>query len=262
MNIPLVKATGVVKGYRRGSETVHALQEVELELHPHEVVALIGPSGSGKSTLLNLLAGWEDPDSGDLSWKGTASRPPIDWAEVAIVPQKLGLVNELSVEENITLPLRFGGLPTRDSITALRSMERLGLDRFADRLPLEISVGEQQRTALARALVLGPSLLLLDEPTGHQDADWVDVIFEMLREAASAGACCLVATHNPEVLSFADRVLEIRDGLIHVADAPGVAGLEAELSDLLPPEGAGPRSEATSSEDAGGDHAAWRRPGR
>lgn len=210
----LVKANSLVKHYRRGAETVHALSDATFALEPGEVVALIGPSGSGKSTLLNVLAGWEAPDSGELQWNGHAGQPPQEWKEVAVVPQKLGLIAELSVEENVMLPLRLlDGVDER--VAPGHLIGELGLEKFARRLPHEISVGEQQRTALARALVLAPSLLLLDEPTGHQDAAWVDRIFEMLREAAANGSCVLVATHNPEVLPHCDRTLEIRDGTTH-----------------------------------------------
>jgi putative ABC transport system ATP-binding protein len=257
----LVAARSIVKSYKRGSETVQALRSVDLSLFPGEVVALIGPSGSGKSTLLNLLARWEEPDSGTMSWRGTPGAPPVEWEEVAVVPQKLGLINELSVEENITLPSRLSGVIANES-EALELMQSLGLERFADRLPLEVSVGEQQRTALARALITRPTLLLLDEPTGHQDGDWVDSIFGLLREAASGGACCLVATHNPEVLSFADRILEIRDGVLHETDTPSalVAELEAEMGIPSAPAQIEPEAETYIAEESS-DDSAWRRPG-
>jgi putative ABC transport system ATP-binding protein len=250
----LLEARGVTKDYRRGSETVHALRGVDFALAPEEVVALIGPSGSGKSTLLNLLAGWEQPDGGTLLWQGQEGAPPTAWSDVAIVPQKLGLINELTVEENVTLPLRLWG--RQSGITPEALMEELGLSRFAPRLPLEISVGEQQRTALARALVLGPALLLLDEPTGHQDAGWAEVVFGKLRDAARAGACCFVATHNPEVLPFTDRILEIRDGRLHETDSPSVLieELEAEINVQARKEG--PEGESGGVRD---DNSAWRR---
>lgn len=255
MTSPLLEAHAVIKNYKRGSETVHALRDVDFALSAGEVVALIGPSGSGKSTLLNLLARWEEPDSGTFVWNGRPGAPPSDWQQVAVVPQKLGLINELSVEENVSLPLRLRTGAERNGTAANDLLEALGLARFADRLPLEISVGEQQRTALARALVLTPSLLLLDEPTGHQDADWVNVIFEMLRHAAAGGGCCLVATHNPEVLTFSDRILEIRDGAIHETDTPSLlmAELEAEIAAPSHPQ---PPLQVKGPDD----HSVWRRP--
>lgn len=262
MTDALVIAEGITKSYKRGSETVQALRSVDFSLFPGEVVALIGPSGSGKSTLLNLLARWEEPDGGSMHWRSTPGAPPVEWDDVAVVPQKLGLINELSVEENITLPSRLSGVPASD-VASNGLMEQLGLERFADRLPLEVSVGEQQRTALARALIAHPALLLLDEPTGHQDGDWVDAIFTLLRDAASEGACCLVATHNPEVLSHADRILEIRDGVLHETDTPStlVAELEAEMGIPSSEERAADAAPVQRNVEQTNEDSAWRRPG-
>jgi putative ABC transport system ATP-binding protein len=262
MTDALVTAEGITKSYKRGSETVQALRSIDFSLFAGEVVALIGPSGSGKSTLLNLLARWEEPDSGSMRWRSNPGAPPVDWEDVAVVPQKLGLINELSVEENITLPSRLSGVLVGEAVSNAL-MEQLGLERFADRLPLEISVGEQQRTALARALIAHPALLLLDEPTGHQDGEWVDAIFTLLREAAGEGACCLVATHNPEVLSHADRILEIRDGTLHETDTPStlVAELEAEMGIPSSGDGASEAAPLQSAVDPGPEDSVWRRPG-
>jgi putative ABC transport system ATP-binding protein len=215
----LLEVRGVTKTYRRGPEEVHALRDVTFDLRRHEVVALVGPSGSGKSTLLSVLCGWERPDSGELEWLDDmrADVPVADrpWSEVAILPQRLGLLEELSVRENVELPVRFGRAGRRRFMErADRLLSYLGLDTLADRVPSEISVGEQQRTALARAMILSPHLLLADEPTGHQDEEWGKAVFRALRAAANEGTACMVATHNPEVLSFAHRVLGIRDGRV------------------------------------------------
>jgi putative ABC transport system ATP-binding protein len=235
----LLSARGLVKSYRRGPEEVHALAGVTFDLYPGELVGLVGPSGSGKTTLLNLVVGWEEPDSGTIEWSGRHV-PAADrmWDELAIVPQRLGLVEELSVAENIRLPLRLGTgearppggrgsepSPRRGAAQPRRSpeskdrarhlMEDLGLAQFADRAPAEISLGEQQRTGLARALVCDPRLLLADEPTGHQDAVWGRGVLRTLRRAAETGTTTLVATHNEEVLKYVDRLLAIRDGEVH-----------------------------------------------
>jgi putative ABC transport system ATP-binding protein len=222
----LVDVREVRKSYRRGPEEVHALAGVTTSLAPAEVVALIGRSGSGKTTLLNVLCGWEKPDSGEVVWYGgRGTRPVADlpWSEIAIVPQGLGLVEELSVRENIELPLRLqrngasrdelrrkGG--TNQRVETL--LGALGLQALADRGPAEISIGEQQRTAVARALVLLPRLLLADEPTGHQDETWAHGVLRLLRFAADRGVCCFLATHNREVVRYADRILGIKDGLV------------------------------------------------
>ena len=208
----VVEALGLRKSYRRGPEEVQALRRADLTLHPGELVALVGPSGSGKTTLLNLLCGWERPDGGRLAWPSADGQPVRPWHEVAMVPQDLGLVAELTVAENVELPLWLAGRLDAGRGAAAALLDRFGLARNADRLPDEVSLGERQRVALARAMVVDPVLLLADEPTGHQDADWATAVFGAVRGLADQGSCCLVATHSDEFLALADRVLAIGDG--------------------------------------------------
>jgi putative ABC transport system ATP-binding protein len=208
----VVEAVGLRKSYRRGPEEVRALRHADLRLHAGELVALVGPSGSGKTTLLNLLCGWERPDGGRLSGPSAPGDQAPPWGEVAVVPQDLGLVDELSVAENVQLPLWLAGRPDGGRAEAAALLERLGLARHHDRLPAEVSLGERQRVALARAMVVGPRLLLADEPTGHQDADWATAVLDAVRALAAQGSCCLVATHSEELLAGMDRVLTISDG--------------------------------------------------
>ncbi len=218
----VIEARDVHKTYRRGPEEVHALRGVSLSVPEGEVVVLVGPSGSGKSTLLNVLCGWEAPDRGGVRWPGTRSGRPgsiadLLWGDLAVVPQTLGLIDELSVRENVNLPIRLRAHGGRsedrtDRVDGLLSM--FGLRELADRQPWEISIGEQQRTALARALALVPRLLLADEPTGHQDEAWGGRVLRAIRLVAERGVSCLVASHNPEAINIADRVLRIRDGMI------------------------------------------------
>jgi ABC-type lipoprotein export system ATPase subunit len=206
---PILLADGISKTYRRGEEVVHALEDVEVRLRQGELVGLIGRSGSGKTTLLNVIAGWERPDAGRLE------RPGEDapgWTDIAVVPQKLGLLEELTVRENVEHPLRLAGVLDDRDDRAEELLERLGLAHLQDRQPRETSLGEQQRAAVARALVRNPRLLLADEPTGHQDAGFANVVFEALRDAAAQGTACLVATHNEQVVPHLDRVLHIADG--------------------------------------------------
>ena len=217
----IVEAVGLRKSYRRGPEEVHALRQADLLLRAGELVALVGPSGSGKTTLLNLLCGWEQPDGGRLSWSSMSGRQEPPWSEVAVVPQDLGLIDELTVAENVELPLWLAGQLEQGRTGAADLLGRLGLAGHADRLPAEVSLGERQRVALARALVVRPRLLLADEPTCHQDADWATAVFGALRALAGQGGCCLVATHSEEFLALADRVLTISDGRLPARLATG-----------------------------------------
>jgi putative ABC transport system ATP-binding protein len=221
----LVELLGVTKSFRRGPEEIHAVRDATLQLHPAEVLAVVGPSGSGKTTLLNLLCGWESPDGGEVLWRGDPGRPLDErpWTDVAIVPQDLGLLGELSIRENVELPLRLGRALTADGrARAAALLEGLGLDQLAERAPDEVSLGEQQRTALARALVVSPRLLLADEPTGHQDEEWGREVMRSLRRAAGEGTSCLVATHNREAIKFVDEVVTIRDGVVGRTAAAGL----------------------------------------
>lgn len=202
------------KVYRRGAEVVAALRDVDLVLGAGELVALLGPSGSGKTTLLNLLAGWEQPDSGRVVWSGATGAAP-GWSRLAVVPQRLGLLEELTVGENVALPaLLAHGDAVAGRAEAL--LAQLGLEGLADRLPDEVSLGEQQRAAVARALVLDPPLVLLDEPTGHQDEQSAKAVLDLLQRARDGGTTCLLATHAPEVRDIADRTVTLADGRIQL----------------------------------------------
>jgi putative ABC transport system ATP-binding protein len=220
-----LRAVDLEKSYHRGPEEVRALRGASLVLRPGEVVALVGPSGSGKTTLLNVICGWERPDAGRLEWPASdgdgaagaaaAAGPPAPrpWRELAIVPQDLGLTAELTIGQNVELPLWLAGrLDAAGRAAAAALLERFGLDGYADRAPAEVSLGEQQRAAVARAMVLEPLVLLADEPTGHQDADWAAELFQAFRWVAGKGTSCLVATHSREFLKLVDRIATIRDG--------------------------------------------------
>ena len=209
----VLRMRDVDKTYGHGDEVVHALTDVSLDANAGEVVGLIGRSGSGKTTLLNLAAGWEMPD------RGLVESPPGDtWSGIAVLPQRLGLMEELSAQENVEYPARIAGVLDERRILIDDLIDSLGLGDLRSRYPKETSLGEQQRIAFARALVLRPRLLLADEPTGHQDAGWAARIMWVLREAAGAGACCVIATHDTELIDQLDRGFHMSDG--RLTDAP------------------------------------------
>jgi ABC-type lipoprotein export system ATPase subunit len=208
---PALRLDHVEKAYGHGDEVVWALRDVSVEAESGAVIGLVGRSGSGKTTLLNIAAGWERPGAGAVDRPGGGAP---NWSEVAVVPQRLGLMEELSAGENVEYPARVAGVlnDRRELIEDL--IHGLGLDALRHRYPRETSLGEQQRTAVGRALVLGPRLLIADEPTGHQDAGWAARVMELFRDAAGAGTCCLLATHDEGLRPFLDRTLPMSDGRV------------------------------------------------
>ena len=211
----LITAQGLVKSYRRDAETVHALRGVNLSIVRGQVVALIGPSGSGKSTLLNVLCGWEHAEAGELILDDAleAARPEdLPWGRVALIPQALGLLEDLTIRDNVLMPARLSGGIEPMLGRADELMTEFGIDHLSARYPDQVSLGEQQRTAVARALLLRPMVVLADEPSAHQDAGWSDVLFAAFTRLAAEGSACLIATHNPVVWERANTVLAMRDG--------------------------------------------------
>ena len=214
----VIAAEQLTRRFRRGAETVLALDGVSLELYGGELAVAAGPSGSGKTTLLSILAGVERPDAGRVRTFPPlpADRPPdqLPWRHLGFVPQALALLDELTVAENVELPAvldRTAGSP--EPATA-ELLERLEIDHLAGRYPSHTSGGEQQRTAVARALRLRPPLLLGDEPTGHQDRARIELLLTVLRQHAYNGNAVLLASHDPAVIAAADRVVTLADGRI------------------------------------------------
>ncbi|MCB0981456.1 MAG: ATP-binding cassette domain-containing protein [Ilumatobacteraceae bacterium] len=182
------------------------LRPVSLTVAAGEMVVVRGRSGSGKSTLLALLAGLCRPDGGSARVAGAAPTGDTPWAKVALVPQVLGMAVELSIRENIVDAA--AGRPDEARLAGL--LERLDVAPFAGRRLGEVSMGQQQRAAVARALVQVPTVLLVDEPTSFQDGRHADGVVAELHRSAAAGAAVLVATHDPIVVAAADRVLDLQ----------------------------------------------------
>ncbi|WP_395656937.1 ABC transporter ATP-binding protein [Nocardioides sp.] len=199
-------------GYGARGRRVEVLHHVSLTVAPGELVALAGPSGSGKSTLCHLAAGLETPDRGTVTVDGRPATGAADWSVVAVVPQQHGLLAGLSVEDNVCLPAYRARVDPAEAFARLA--EQLDLAAFTQRGVRETSLGEQQRTAVARALLLGPRLAVLDEPTGHQDDDHVAQVVTVIAAAARAGSAVLVATHDPRVWEVADRVVRLDEGRV------------------------------------------------
>jgi ABC-type lipoprotein export system ATPase subunit len=216
--VTILSVSAVSHAYGHGADRVLVLDDVSLHVDAGEVVCVAGPSGSGKTSLCHLAAGFEAPMSGTVTVDG---RPPTaldDWAVVAALPQLHGLLGELSVRANVALPgQRAGrGADRRTGLSRLPGLEplleSLDLAGLADRAVGETSLGEQQRAALARALVLSPRLAVLDEPTGHQDDDHVAQVLVAVRQSTADGTGVLVASHDDRVLEAAVRVLRLDRG--------------------------------------------------
>lgn len=208
----------VSKRFHRGREEVVALARVTLAVDSGEFVAVVGPSGSGKSTLLHLAGGLDQPDAGrvrvngrDLADASVGERAGLRRRQIGFVFQFFHLIPTLSVAENVSLPLLLDGRSDDHRVEAL--LERVGLADRADHLPGELSGGEMQRTAIARALAASPGLILADEPTGNLDSGTGEEVFEALvTQVRDASATLLMVTHDTDIASRADRVLRLRDG--------------------------------------------------
>jgi ABC-type lipoprotein export system ATPase subunit len=213
----VVSCEGVARTYGHGATAVVAVYEVTCEVGPGDRIALVGPSGSGKSTLLHLMAGIDAPTAGTVRWPGLGAAGPRQPGEVGFVFQGPSLLPALDVTENVALPLLLGGAAdtaARRSATAI--LGRLGLDDVALRLPDELSGGQAQRAAVARALVANPRLVLADEPTGQLDHDSASLVVDALFHAADAGSAIVMATHDPAVAARFDRRWTMADGRVRV----------------------------------------------
>ena len=219
----LVQAQQVQKQYQSAGNIMQALQNIDLTIHAGEFVALVGPTGSGKTTLLMVLAGLEQPDSGTVTLQGQSLHTLNDDAltdlrsrAVGMVYQQYNLFPGFTVRDNIALPLRLMADPPHDATArADELITLLALAEIADRHPAELSGGQQQLVAVARALAAGPPLILADEPTANLDNNTARKIVAHLRALADLGEHgVLLATHDLRTASQADRVLTLRDGEI------------------------------------------------
>jgi putative ABC transport system ATP-binding protein len=240
----MIEFDGVGRTYRTGQREVIALRDVCFRVEPGEWVALVGPSGSGKSTLLNLIAGLDRATTGtavvagrDLSRLGEESLAAWRARHVGIVFQFFQLLPTLTARENVVLPMEFAGRKGNRARRAIELLEAVGLAELADRLPGELSGGEQQRVAIARALANEPSLLVADEPTGNLDAASGEGVIEHLRRYWSEGGTVVLVTHDPAIAAGAPRVLTLADGSIQAdtsqADTKAPIAVETDVEVAL-----------------------------
>ena len=227
----------VSKSYGEGAAIVHALQTVDLTVHPGELVAIMGPSGSGKSTLLTIAGTLEEATSGrvcvdgqDTSEMTRNDRARLRRRSVGYVFQDFNLLAGLTAAENVSLPLELDGTRSKAARrVAIEALEELDLADRADRFPDELSGGERQRVAIARAVVGDRRLLLTDEPTGALDSVNGEGVMRLVRAACKRGVAGVMVTHDAQLASWADRVVFLRDGRIVDQTAPA-AGPESLLS--------------------------------
>lgn len=234
----MIRAEHVCKVYRRhGGGEVRAVDDVSLTIPKGHFAALTGPSGSGKTTLLSLLGALSRPSSGSIVLDGRelSACSDVELARVrrtiGFVFQNFSLVPRLPVWENVTYPLVPRGVPTRDRYEAARGvLQRLGLASKMESRPEQLSGGEQQRVAVARALACEPRILLADEPTSSLDRSAADELAETFRQAHAAGVTLILSTHRPELLELATIVFELHEGKIACCrDAGGAQPLNRSL---------------------------------
>ena len=221
MDGPIVQASRLRKVYH-GANEVEALRGIDLEVERGEMVAIVGPSGSGKTTLLNCLSGLDAFDGGQVSVDGQDMAKMSDRERTAYRRKNMGFVFQafnllpvLSAVENVEIPLLLQNLNSKESRKrALDMLETLGLAHRANHRPDQLSGGEQQRVAVARALVHGPAVVWADEPTGNLDTEVTQVIVELLVRMNNDGQTIVLVTHNPQVAERARRTIHMRDGRI------------------------------------------------
>jgi ABC-type lipoprotein export system ATPase subunit len=216
---PLVRCIGAGRTYGAGQAATVALQPTGCEVFPGARIALVGPSGSGKSTLLHLLAGLDEPTVGTVEWPAIGPRRALRPGPIAVVFQGPSLLPPLTVLENVSLPAVLGGATDARAREMARSaLELLDLGELADKLPEEISGGQAQRVAVARAVAGEPRLILADEPTGQLDRAHGTVLVDVLLAAADhTDAALIVATHDPTVAARLPERWEAHSGHIDLA---------------------------------------------
>ncbi|MCL5964713.1 MAG: ABC transporter ATP-binding protein [Deinococcus sp.] len=219
---PIAVMKDVTKSYLKGRNSFQVLKNVNLSIDMGEKIALVGPSGAGKTTLLYLLGLMDIPTSGSYTLLGSnplalsdSARSRLRGQTIGFVFQNYNLLPHLRTWENVALPLHYSGISIQKRLgRAVEMLERVGLADKKDHYPSELSGGQEQRIAIARALVMKPKLILADEPTGNLDSRTGERILDLLDEVYAHGSTLITVTHSPEVASRAKRIIHLRDGQI------------------------------------------------
>src|SRR5216117_1271899 len=225
----VIDIENITKDYVMGEETVRALRGVSLQIHQNEYIAVMGPSGSGKSTLMNMLGCLDTPTSGRYEFNGrnVAEMNDDELAairnrEIGFVFQTFNLLPRASALHNVELPMVYAGVPKEERLArARRSLEMVDLGDRVTHKPNELSGGQRQRVDVARALVMGPSILLADEPTGNLDTATGEEIMRLFEKLHTEGHTIILVTHEKDIADHAHRTIHIRDGKIE-SDEPRV----------------------------------------
>lgn len=218
----LLQARNLRKTYHVGDQVVHALDGLDLDIHANEYVALMGPSGSGKSTLMNMLGCLDSPTSGsyvlngqDVSRLEDDALADIRNREIGFVFQTFNLLPRYTAQENVALPMIYAGIGKADRMKrAEEVLAQVGLADRMDHRPNELSGGQRQRVAVARALVMRPSIILADEPTGNLDTSTSLEVMELFADIQKAGNTVILVTHEEDIAACAERTVRLRDGRV------------------------------------------------
>ena len=219
---PILTADDVRKVYRSGADSIVALQGLDLVVPQGQFLAVMGPSGSGKTTLLNCVSGLDDIDAGRVLVDGLSIHELSDKERtkhrakaMGFIFQAFNLIPVFTATENVELPLLLAGVHEHDArVRARETLRRVGLGHRLDRRPMELSGGEQQRVAVARALAGKPRIVWADEPTGNLDSEMAAAVIDLLGELHREGLTIILVTHDPTVAAHADRLITVRDGRI------------------------------------------------